>query len=95
MPRAMKEMPLFPPEDEIARELFGPNRLQFYHVAVKSLEKQGFPQIDPVFGRRYWPAIKQWLDKRYGLNSQWPSAVDGKENWDIPPRRGRTVGKKV
>lgn len=82
MPRRLKEMPLFPTEDEIARELFGSHRLQFYHVVVKSLERQGFPPIDPLFGRRYWPAVRQWLDSRYGLNSHSGlCAVDGTENW--------------
>lgn len=83
MSRPLKEMPLYPPEDEIARELFGPHRIAAWHVIAKSLEKQGLPAIDPVFGRRYWPAVKQWLDRRHGVgNLKSPSAVDGKENWE-------------
>lgn len=28
----------------------------------------GFPRKQPLFGdRRYWPAVKAWLDKRNGL----------------------------
>lgn len=82
MPRAMKVMPLFPPEEEIARELLGPGKVGFWIVIARSLEKQGFPQIDPLFRRRYWPAVRQWLDSRYGLNSR-PGlcAADGTENW--------------
>lgn len=30
--------------------------------------KYGFPRKQPLFaGRRYWPAVKAWLDKRNGL----------------------------
>jgi hypothetical protein len=30
--------------------------------------KYGFPRKQPLFGdRRYWPAVKMWLDKRNGL----------------------------
>ena len=30
--------------------------------------KYGFPPKQPLFGgRRYWPAVKLWLDKRNGL----------------------------
>lgn len=32
------------------------------------LERSGFPPKDPQFGnRRYWPAVKAWLDRRYKL----------------------------
>lgn len=32
------------------------------------LERAGFPPKDPQFGnRRYWPAVKAWLDRRYKL----------------------------
>lgn len=31
-------------------------------------EKYNFPKKDPLFGdRRYWPAVKSWLDKHNGL----------------------------
>lgn len=31
-------------------------------------EKYGFPPKQPLFGgRRYWPAVKSWLDKHNGL----------------------------
>jgi hypothetical protein len=30
--------------------------------------KYGFPRKQPLFGdRRYWPAVKAWLDKRNGI----------------------------
>ena len=31
-------------------------------------EKHGFPRKQALFGgRRYWPAVKSWLDKHNGL----------------------------
>lgn len=35
-------------------------------AAMIVFERRGFPPKDPEFGdRRYWPAIKEWLDRRY------------------------------
>lgn len=36
---------------------------------IPNLEnKYGFPPKQPLFGgRRYWPAVKAWLDKHNGL----------------------------
>lgn len=31
-------------------------------------KKYGFPRKQPLFGgRRYWPAVKAWLDKHNGI----------------------------
>lgn len=49
------------------------------------LAKSGFPSPDPMFeNRRYWPACKAFLDRRYGLSSssgQGAPALDGEEKW--------------
>ena len=80
MPRRLKEMPLFPSEAEIAFELLGDANLVRWRPLARDLERRGMPQIDPVFGRRYWPAVKAWLDRRAGLTTMMvPSKVDGKE----------------
>jgi len=35
---------------------------------TSTLEKSGFPSKDVMFeNRRYWPAVRAWLDRRYGL----------------------------
>jgi hypothetical protein len=49
--------------------------------------KSGFPAKDELFAkRRYWPAVRAWLDRRYGLSTMdgvtAPPGLDGKENWD-------------
>ena len=36
-------------------------------VAVRALERSGFPPKLPLWGnRRYWPAIRAFLDRHYG-----------------------------
>src|SRR5664279_3112811 len=47
-------------------------------VAVRELEKrQIFPPKDPLFGnKRYWPAIRAFLNARAGLSAA-PAAVPG------------------
>ena len=48
-------------------------------VAVRELEKrQIFPPKDPLFGnKRYWPAIRAFLDARAGLSASPPKAITG------------------
>ncbi|OCJ68624.1 hypothetical protein A6U97_08210 [Agrobacterium tumefaciens] len=51
---------------------------------VSTLEKAGFPLPDPVFkNRRYWPAVRAWLDRRYGIDraTDGPYPPDGVERW--------------
>lgn len=36
---------------------------------LPTLEKSGFPLKDPLFKKRYWPAIQAFLDRRNGLAS--------------------------
>lgn len=52
---------------------------------LPTLEKSGFPQKDPLFKKRYWPAAEAYLDKRAGLASSFtrrrppePVVKDGK-----------------
>ncbi|WP_370194271.1 MULTISPECIES: winged helix-turn-helix domain-containing protein [Aurantimonas] len=51
------------------------------------LERSGFPPPDPLFdNKRYWPAVKEFLDRRFGLAPDRPGATsplrpDGRENW--------------
>lgn len=40
--------------------------------SIRQLEdKKNFPKKDPLFGdRRYWPAVRAWLDRHNRLNPQ-------------------------
>ena len=54
---------------------------------LSELERKGFPPRDPLFNqRRYWPAVREFLDRRAGLRPDTdrgalPLEPDGKENW--------------
>jgi hypothetical protein len=54
-----------------------------WKAAVSALEKTGLPRPDPLFGgRRYWPAVKAFLDRRAGVQASSRSpARDGEERW--------------
>ncbi|MFB0691948.1 winged helix-turn-helix domain-containing protein [Agrobacterium pusense] len=60
--------------------------LDQYNTALIAAGKAGFPQPDPLFAdRRYWPAVRVWLDRRYGIGEERGMlsipALDGKEKW--------------
>lgn len=77
-PRA--EMPLFPCEADIARAVLGPGRVSEWKAIAIILERHGLPMKDPIFGARYWPAVKAWFDRRAGLHNHFiPSKVGGME----------------
>lgn len=50
-------------------------------VAFRELERaRGFPQKDPLFAdKRYWPAVKAFLDRRSGVSIGATSTPDGME----------------
>lgn len=73
---------LYKSDQEIAR-IVGIGEEKWRNT-VPALERQGLPQRDPMFAnRRYWPAVKAFLDRRAGLRQDSPpSKPDGKENLD-------------
>jgi hypothetical protein len=88
MPRAVDS--LFLTEAEIAeRVMSGEDRLQRWQGAAAVLERAGLPRPDPVFGgRRYWPAVRAFLDRRAGLGATMPvSQPETEEDWSCPPRK--------
>ena len=71
--------PLYVTDGEIA------NKLGLSHdewvAATKAL--RGLPPTDPGFKfRRYWPAVKAYLDRRSGLHLLNAPADDGEETFD-------------
>jgi hypothetical protein len=36
-------------------------------AAVKAWERDGFPKINPLTRGRFYPAVVEWLNSRYGL----------------------------
>jgi hypothetical protein len=58
---------LYLTDAELIRRLGVPEKV--LRPILATLEaKNGFPRKQALFGgRRYWPAVKQWLDKHNGL----------------------------
>lgn len=58
---------LYLTDAELIRRLGVPEKVM--RPMLPGLERDyGFPKKSPLFGeRRYWPAVKSWLDKHNGL----------------------------
>lgn len=72
------EIGLFVSDPEMYRRLgVGPKTGR---IAVQALERSGFPPKQPLFGnKRYWPAVRYFLDRYYGLidgRAAVPAATD-------------------
>jgi hypothetical protein len=82
MTRRAADDRLFLTEGEIALKV-GVGALD-WQAAAYVLEKSGLPRPDPLFGqRRYWPAVRAFLDRRAGMaQSLAPLTRDGEEKWD-------------
>lgn len=83
-------LPWFADDATLGRELLGDRAAEF--TAIASLEEtRGFPKIDPMWGGRYVPAVKAYLDRIYGIAAPTAPAVpltpDGVENLALWNRR--------
>jgi hypothetical protein len=58
-------------------------------AAIRQAELRGFPPVQKLWGGRYWPKVKAWLDNDNRVNDHDIIAVaqDGQENFDAPPRK--------
>ena len=84
----MRRASLYMTDGEIAAEL-GVTAASFVATAA-TLERDGFPRPDPLFAnRRYWPAVRAYLDRRAGIAQSSPQALDGEENWNERPNEQR------
>jgi hypothetical protein len=90
---AAPEEGLFVSDVELYRRLgVGPRTGR---IAVRSLQHNGFPPKDPLFGnKRYWPAVRAFLDDHYihgqSIRNAAPSAGrTWTENLDTPRTRPR------
>lgn len=80
--------PLYLPEAEIARRIGV--TLDQWRAKALVLERSGLPRPDPMFdGKRYWPAVRAFLDRRHGVGQDGPLQPDGQEDLDYV-RHGRT-----
>jgi len=70
----------FPCEEEIARRLS--QNPKDWPAKALVLEREGLPKIDPVLQGRFWPAVRTFFMRRYGLSTLQPFNPDGEENLD-------------
>lgn len=64
------EPTLFVTDAEIIRRWGVPEKIAYEAIrALDANRASGFPQKQALMGkRRYWPAVKAYLDQAYGLN---------------------------
>jgi hypothetical protein len=57
-------------------------------IAVRALEPHGFPAKQRLFGnKRYWPAVRYFLDQHYGLIEPRSRHVIGSDARSFQKRR--------
>jgi len=45
-------------------------------------ERAGMPKVDPLTGKRFWPAVEQFFANRHGVRAgRVPATADGVETW--------------
>lgn len=72
---------LYKDEHEIARLVLGEDA-KGWHALAAVWEREGLPKIDPMTGKRFWPAVEKFLYRRHGLIvDDVPAKVDGAETW--------------
>lgn len=69
--------PLYMKDSEIRRRLgIAEER---WPTVLAAYRRLGFPAVDPVVGKRFWPEVKQWLFLRHGVGSSIAAPADGDE----------------
>jgi len=70
----MRKNSLYGSEEEVAEMVLGPGRLRDWRERTIVLEREGLPEIDPLMGGRYLPAVKTFFDQRSEMIRQRQSA---------------------
>lgn len=72
-------LPDFPTDEELGEVVLGRDRRHEFRGLAELHEPAGMPKIDPKWGGRYAPAVRQFLRVEGGLSSEIPLAPKGKE----------------
>jgi len=90
-------LPLFASDDAIGEAVLGHDRRLEFHGSATLHERDGMPKISPVWGGRYVPAVKAFLDSLYGLSTAVPLAANGVEGsfHERPKRPGEKPRPEV
>ena len=78
-PLTLADLPLFASDEDIGEAVLGYARRTDFKGLATLHERQGMPKLDPVWGGRYVPAVKAYLDSDYGLSAAVPLAPNGIE----------------
>ncbi|MDZ5454440.1 hypothetical protein [Labrys sp. ZIDIC5] len=82
--------PLFLDEATVAVFVLGSKEASQWRALAIVLERHGLPKKHPIIGLRYWPAVKAWFDKEYGLGGSQILKPDGQDNpeaWHAKSKR--------
>jgi hypothetical protein len=91
--RTIDQLPLFSDDDSIGEAVLGPERAREFKGIATLFEPRGMPTISPVFGGRYVPAVKAFLDKNQGVADAIPLKEDGREGqWSTSKRDRKARG---
>ena len=72
---------LYLSETEIAARVLGQDANRWPEISAM-WEREGLPRVDPLTGRRFWPAVEIFLLRRHGLDAKHvPAQTDGVETW--------------
>ena len=86
-PITIDSLPLFSDDENIGEAVLGPKRKSEFKGLATLLERDGMPKISPLWGGRYVPAVKAFLDRASGLSAPAPLNPDGVEGqWPIKRR---------
>jgi hypothetical protein len=78
-PKTWANLPLFATDEDIGEAVLGYDRRRDFTGLASLHERMGMPKLDPVWGGRYVPAVKAYLDSDYGLSTVTPLAPNGIE----------------
>jgi hypothetical protein len=78
-PLTIDRLPLFSDDESIGEAVLGRERAGEFKGIATLLEPRGMPTISPIFGGRYWPGVKAFLDKMQGVSGVVPLKEDGME----------------
>jgi len=84
----LADLHLFETDERIGEAVLGRERKGEFPKLATLLERNGMPKIDPLWGGRYVPAVKAFLDADNGLSLA-PTKPDGVEGKWTPGRSAR------
>jgi hypothetical protein len=78
-PLTIDQLPLFSDDESIGEAVLGRERAGEFAGIATLLEPRGMPKKSPIFGGRYCPGVKVFLDKIQGVSGIVTLKEDGME----------------